>query len=94
MVAQLKRVANNELLVSIALISIVSVLAYALLLPKLGLYVDDWYMVWMGHSQGTSGLIAGYSIDRPINGVFNALSYNLLNGNLLLLHIYLLAQPG
>src|SRR6267142_1629852 len=45
-----------------------SVLSYALLIPWLGFYGDDWAGVWVSHSLGAHGLREYASLSRPFEG--------------------------
>lgn len=63
---------------STLLVSIVTLLTYAPLISQLGFYRDDWYLIWVGQSQGLEGIIALFRGDRPLFGWFYALDYWLL----------------
>ncbi len=43
-------------------------LSYGLLIPKLGLYSDDWLFTWMSYSLGPAGLTRFFALSRPLWG--------------------------
>jgi hypothetical protein len=55
-----------------------SVLSYALLIPWLGFYWDDWAGVWVSHSLGGPGLRDYASLSRPFQGWVFTLTTSLL----------------
>jgi hypothetical protein len=57
---------------------VLSVLSYALLIPWLGFYGDDWAGVWVGHSLGANGLREYASLSRPFEGWIFTWSTTLL----------------
>jgi hypothetical protein len=61
-----------------ALIVLVTLITYGALLPQLGFYRDDWYLFSTAQSQGPAGVIALFSIDRPLIGYFYVLGIKLL----------------
>jgi hypothetical protein len=46
----------------------VCILTYGLLIPKLGLYWDDWPSIWFNHLQGASIFKDVFASDRPLLG--------------------------
>jgi hypothetical protein len=63
---------------SIILISLVTVITYGVLLPRLGFYRDDWYLLSTAESQGAPGIVALFQIDRPLLGYLYAIAYRFL----------------
>jgi len=61
-----------------ALVAFVTLLTYGVLIPKLGFYRDDWYMLQIGQQRGAEGLIAIFQSDRPFIGYLFALDFRLL----------------
>jgi hypothetical protein len=61
------------------LIALVTLLTYGILLPYLGFYRDDWYLLATAQSRGTAGIIELFQIDRPMIGYFYALLYPVLD---------------
>ncbi len=72
----MKRLPKNWL--SIVLIAVVTLLTYGALIPWLGFYRDDWYLFSTAQSQGFSGIVALFQIDRPLVGYLYAFGYQLL----------------
>jgi hypothetical protein len=68
-------------------IALVTLLAYGILIPQLGFYRDDWYLLSTAQSQGTAGIVALFQIDRPLIGYFYAVGYRLLGVSPLPWHI-------
>lgn len=66
-------------LLSPLLIGLVTLVTYGLLLPHLGFYRDDWYLLATAQSEGTAGIIELFQIDRPLIGYFYALVYPVLD---------------
>jgi hypothetical protein len=63
---------------SVILICLVTVITYGVLLPRLGFYRDDWYLLATAQSEGTSGIVALFQIDRPFLGYLYAFAYRFL----------------
>ena len=62
-----------------ALIALSVVLTYGILIPRLGFYRDDWYMLWSGQSpSGLSGIIRLFQTDRPLIGWTYALIFKFI----------------
>lgn len=47
---------------------LIALLAYGLLLPRLGFYWDDWPWVWLLHDQGPQRLLTIDQVSRPLAG--------------------------
>lgn len=75
---------------SILLITLVTIVAYGFMVPKLGFYRDDWYMIWSAQAQGAEGVMNLFKSDRPFIGVLYAFNYSLLGKSALNWHIYAL----
>jgi len=70
------------------LIALVTALTYGILIPKLGFYRDDWYMLWSGQSKdGLSAIIRLFQTDRPLIGWTFAFFFKFLGTNVILWHI-------
>lgn len=66
------------------LITLVTLLSYGILVPQLGFYRDDWYMLWAGQSNlGLSGLLQLFQTDRPLIGWTFAALFKLLGPRVL-----------
>lgn len=79
-----------EPVLSVLLITLVTIVAYGFMLPKLGFYRDDWYMIWTAQAQGAQGVMDLFKIDRPFIGVLYAFDYSLLGKAALNWQIYAL----
>ena len=69
---------NREKWSAVALVVFATVLTYGILIPQLGFYRDDWYMIWAGQVRGLKGIIELFQTDRPFIGYLYALDYRLL----------------
>lgn len=81
---------RGEIAISVSLITLVTLVAYGFMIPKLGFYRDDWYMIWSAQAQGTQGVIDLFKIDRPFIGILYALDYAILGKSALNWHVYAL----
>lgn len=79
---------SRESLVSILVLVAGTLLTYGVLIPGLGFYRDDWYMLWAGQAQGAQGIIALFKIDRPFVGLLYSWDYMLLGKTPLHWHLY------
>ncbi|HMS00901.1 MAG TPA: hypothetical protein PKE62_16770 [Anaerolineales bacterium] len=75
---------------SAALVVIVTLLTYGPLIPSLGFYRDDWYLIWTAQARGAQGIMSLFQGDRPFIGWLYALDYNLLGNSPLNWHMYAL----
>ena len=69
---------GRETALALGLIVVVTLLTYGILIPQLGFYRDDWYLLSTAQSQGPAGIIALFQIDRPLVGYLYAVAYRLL----------------
>jgi len=60
------------------------------LIPHLGFYRDDWYILWTAQAQGTEGILNLFKGDRPFLGFLYAFDYALLGKSTINWHIYAL----
>jgi hypothetical protein len=73
------------------LVALAAALTYGVLIPQLGFYRDDWYMLWAGQSNlGLSGIIQLFQTDRPLIGWVYAAVFKLLGPNALAWQLYAL----
>jgi len=86
----LKKVKISETVVALSVITITTILSYGILIPQLGFYRDDWYMLLAGQSEGGQGIINLFAIDRPLIGYIYALDYAVLGSSVLGWHLYAL----
>ncbi len=66
-----------ELILSVSVIVLVSVFAYAPFITQLGYYKEDWYMMWAGLARGPATLIDMFMADRPLHGYWYAFLFSL-----------------
>ena len=71
----------------VVLLGVVTLLTYGLLIPHLGFYRDDWYMLWTAQAGGPEAIRALFLSDRPLVGHLYALYYGWLGANPLGWHI-------
>lgn len=65
-----------------------AILSYGLVLPKLGVYWDDWAYIWTRLELGFSGLLRHFSFSRPVAGQLHNLAIVATNGNPLVMQLY------
>lgn len=77
---------------SLLLITSLTLLAYAPLIPFLGFYSEDFFFSYVAHFYGSDGLIKSLSIDRPFNGYLLSFLYFTLGlkNNVFLWHLFAL----
>ncbi|RPH57148.1 MAG: hypothetical protein EHM81_11990, partial [Chloroflexi bacterium] len=81
---------NLEPWLAAGLITLVTALAYGVLIPQLGFYRDDWYMLWAGQADGPAGIIRLFLTDRPLIGQTYALIFRVIGANALAWQVYAL----
>ncbi len=81
---------KNESLIAVVLVFLTTLLTYAIHIPKLGYYYDDWYVLWSGTARGADSLVTLFSTDRPFMGVIYSYLYSLMGDQLILWHLYAL----
>lgn len=64
-------------ILAVVMISLTAIITHGLIIPRLGYYHDDWYMLWSGASRGVDSLVGLFSMDRPFIGVIYRLFYRL-----------------
>jgi len=69
---------------------LLAVLAYGLIIPRLGLFGDDWPHLWVLHTFGLDGLNQLVAWDRPYSAWVYLLIAPLAGENIWVYHIYLL----
>lgn len=65
-------------IISGLLIFLIAALAYLPLAHLLGFYNDDWYLMYVGLSQGAARFMDVFAIDRPFRGYFVGWMFELL----------------
>jgi hypothetical protein len=78
LVRRLSTISFSSKTIPLALIA-VCVLAFGLLVPTLGLYMDDWHHVYFGFNRGLQGLKEFFLFDgRPYAYLFYSIGFKLL----------------
>lgn len=70
------------------LLIVLAFLSYGLTLPKLGIYWDDWAMIWTRLAVGFDGLVRHFSFSRPLAGQMHNLAILLTGGDPLKVQLY------
>ncbi len=85
---KIRRLLQNELLISVVLLTAVSALTYLPLTNQLGYYRDDWHVVWAANGRGLMQIFDQHLTDRPFMGATYALTYGVLGSNPLVWQLY------
>ena len=81
---ELKKNGRMETWLAGGLIIVVAALTYGILIPQLGFYRDDWYMLWAGQSPGgLTAITRLFLTDRPLIGWVYALIFKFIGTNVL-----------
>ncbi|OJX45959.1 MAG: hypothetical protein BGO78_03475 [Chloroflexi bacterium 44-23] len=83
------RISEGPLL-ALIMISLTAGVTYGIMIPKLGFYYDDWYMLWSGVSRGATSLISLFSFDRPFMGIIYSFFFRVIGPNIAGWHIFAL----
>lgn len=88
--------ARYETWLAILIMTLVSALAYLPLVNQLGLYKEDWYLIWSGAMRTPQDFLSLYQADRPFAGYIYQLVYPLLGPTPLYWHLlsFLLRLAG
>jgi len=81
---------RRENWLSALLVILVTLITYAPLIPQLGFYRDDWYLIWTAQTQGADGIMSLFKGDRPFLGWLYVFDYKLLGSAPLNWHLYAL----
>lgn len=90
MMAKINKILSHEPWLAWLLVTLVTVITFGPLIPQLGFYQDDWYMLWSGQARGAESIMALFTTDRPFMGVIYSLEYRLLGDHLLYWHLWAL----
>ncbi len=71
----------------VGVLAFVGVLVYLPLASKMGLYKDDWFLIFDAHTQGSQFFHEIYRIDRPARAYVMQLVYNLFGDRVLYYHL-------
>jgi len=72
---------QNNVVISILLISIISAITFLPFINQLGFYGDDWVMLWGYMTSGSEKVESIFSIDRPFPGIIMGQEFNVIGIN-------------
>ena len=76
-----KWIADNEALLLLAVLTVISVLAYLPLIGRIGYVNDDWYLMYSAGAYGPRAFIDIFSVDRPARALVMIPVYSLFGEN-------------
>lgn len=85
-----KKLIANETILAVVMIALTVAITHGLMIPRLGYYHDDWYMLWSGASRGADSLISLFSMDRPFMGVIYSRFYHFIRDSIPGWHLFAL----
>lgn len=77
----MKKLSQHFMVTSTILILTLLGLAYAVWIPFLGFYREDWYVIWNGVTRGANEFISMYASERPLMGYLYAILYPLFGNS-------------
>lgn len=87
----MKRLIQDHPTLTIACAAILlTIITFGALIPQLGFYQDDWYLIWSGQTRGAASIIDLFAGDRPFMGYIYSYEYRVLGNSLLGWHLYAL----
>lgn len=60
------------------LLLLLTIISFGLLIPFMGYFMDDWYLIWFKHTFGALQYPAYFALDRPLMGYFYVIANSLL----------------
>jgi len=78
---------NKQIWVGLGILFGISALVYLPLTNKMGLYNDDWYLIYDAHTQGSQFFHEIYAIDRPMRAYVMQLAYDFFGDRVLYYHL-------
>src|SRR4026207_2011980 len=78
---------NKQLWISLMILAGISALVYLPLANKMGLYNDDWYLIYDAHTQGSQFFHEIYAIDRPARAYVMQIAYDLFGDHVFYYHL-------
>jgi hypothetical protein len=70
-----------------SLLAVIGALVYLPLADKLGLFKDDWYLIFDAHTQGPKFFYEVYASDRPARAYVMHITYELFGNHILYYHL-------
>lgn len=71
----------------LAFLAIIGALVYLPLADQLGLFKDDWYLIFDAHTQGSGFFHEVYAIDRPARAYVMQVVYELFGDRIIFYHL-------
>ena len=71
----------------LGILALAGALVYLPLANKMGLYKDDWFLIFDAHTQGSQFFHTIYAIDRPARAYLMQAVYNLFGDHILYYHL-------
>ena len=87
----LKKLLSSHAFLAVIMVSLTAAIVHGSMIPRLGYYHDDWYMLWSGASRGVDSLPGLFSMDRPFMGIIYRIFYRLLRDSIPGWHLATLA---
>jgi hypothetical protein len=85
-----KKLVSDGHILAVLMIGLTAIITHGLMIPRLGYYYDDWYMLWSGATRGAGGIVSLFSIDRPFMGVIYSGFYRIIGDNIAGWHVFTL----
>jgi hypothetical protein len=79
--------ANKSRWLLLGILALVSALVYLPLANKMGLYKDDWFLIYDAHTQGAHFFHEIYKIDRPARAYVMQVTYDLFGDQVVYYHL-------
>ncbi len=76
-----KTISSETAWIGGGLIFILAVLAYGLLIPKMGFYGDEWYLAYAGRVEGAAKFVDIFSSDRPFRAPLVGFMFQMFGMN-------------
>ncbi|MFT3892283.1 MAG: hypothetical protein QM730_11670 [Anaerolineales bacterium] len=71
----------------LGMLAVIAALVYLPFVNKMGLYNDDWYLMYDAHTQGAQFFHEVFSIDRPARAYVMQAAYTLFGDHVLYYHL-------
>lgn len=71
----------------LGILAVASAFVYLPLANQLGLYKDDWFLIYDAHTQGSQFFHTIYAIDRPARAYVMEITYDLCGDHILYYHL-------
>src|ERR1051326_4783155 len=71
----------------LGILALVAAIVYLPFAAKMGLYKDDWFLMYDAHTQGSQFFPRIYASDRPARAYIMEITYNLFGDHILYYHV-------